>query len=166
MQNNANTIESVGVKGVNMKKRNGFVSNSSSSSFLIGSNNYSNTENAIIQNFEKIFAAGPDDNNVNALVSTFKTELAYEFDYGNIETTTWRSLDELREYIKREWYNDFNADIDEDIGVHKALFEKWKYVHEVSFADSGDGGSKLTTILRNCFPHNFISDEIEIRIWD
>jgi len=150
-----------------MKIRNGFVSNSSSSSFIIGSNNPKIKE-LLIEQFDKIFTS--DSWPAKDLITAFKNELEIELDYGEYDIKTWKSYDNLKSHIRNDWlgYSDDLTDeeVEEDSQIHKALFENWKYVHEITFADNGDGGSKISAVMKDCFPYNFKNESLEIKLWE
>jgi len=144
-----------------MKIRSGFVSNSSSSSFIIGSND-EKCDETIIKNFEEIFTA---DSYASDLINAIKNQLENEFDYGEIDTKTWHNIDEVKGHIRNDYWEDISEEeIEGESLIYKDMFEDWKYVHEITFADGGDGGSRITAAMRASFPHNFKNENIEIKL--
>ena len=142
-----------------MKIRNGFVSNSSSSSFVIGSNE--NFHDTLEHNFAEWFPA--EHERTKEFIKLLAEEMGWEFEcYDHHETiTSWKSY--VDHY--RNSYGDWNEEIPkEEVAFYKPLFDKWKYVHFVSIPSSGDGGTRLSAALRYSFPKEFISDKCEVYI--
>ena len=142
-----------------MKIRNGFVSNSSSSSFVIGSNE--NFHNTLENNFVDWFPA--ENERTKELIKLLAEEIGWEFDsYDHHETlSSWESyIDKYR----NDW-GEYNEELpEEEVTFYKPLFDKWKYVHFLSIPSSGDGGTRLSAALRFSFPKEFINDKCEVKV--
>jgi len=135
------------------------VSNSSSSSFIVGSNE--TLENTIKKNFIKWFPS------TNEITTNFLQTLANEicWDIYNWDSST-ESFETWKDFVKNEERHMYSGyEMSEDtIKRYKPFFEKWKYVHLLSIPSSGDGGTRLSCALRNTFPRNFENEDCEIKI--
>jgi len=126
-----------------MKKRNGFVSNSSSSSFIVCHNT-----RLVDGAFDEIFKVeGQFANLLKELGRQLYDDLQYNCD-GHIET--YSSYTSWEDHYKNDYYSEGPSK--EEAEQYKAFFDKWKYVSRIRIPGGGDGGTSLTHIMRDEFP--------------
>jgi len=142
-----------------MKIRNGFVSNSSSSSFVIGSNE--KLDKTLKENFTEFFPA--ENERTKEFIKLLADEIDWEFEsYDGHETMeTWKEYEKYH----RDGWGQYNEEIpEEDIKLYKPFFDNWKYVHFIRIPSDGDGGTRLSQALRYAFPREYKSEKCEIKI--
>jgi len=147
-----------------MKIRKGFVSNSSSSSFLIGTNEES-LEKTLTEEFTKLF---PAEGITKEFIEAIAEHATYEmFCHTDYDTKTWSCLASVRDHYLNEYYRydiEHRDQVEEDIINYKDLFENWKYVHHIAIPDRGCGGTSLSSALRATFPREYKSENMEIKL--
>jgi len=142
-----------------MKIRMGFVSNSSSSSFIIGSN--TTLEKTLSENFAEWFPA--ENERTKDFIRRIANELSWDISYWDSCGT--ESFENWKDFCKNEEQNMYSGyEMSQDtIDLYKPFFEKWKYVHVLSIPSDGDGGTRLSQVLRYTFPRNFSNKNCEIK---
>jgi hypothetical protein len=142
-----------------MKIRHGFVSNSSSSSFVIGSNEQ--LDDTIEKNLSEIFPS--NDERTQGFFELLAREISWEMDMWG-EHETWDSWNDFC----KDWLTDgYIGEMPEDvIQFFKPFFDKWKYVHELRIPSNGDGGTRLSQVFRYAFPREFENANCQIKIDD
>jgi len=139
-----------------MKIRTSFVSNSSSSSFIVGSN-CSSFEQTIEDNWEEIF---PAHGAARMLIRELRRYAVYELEDHN----TWPDWNSFLVHVKNNWWSEGLTE--ECEAIWKPFFDNWKFVHEVTIKDGGDGGGRIEGALRTAMPKEFKDKNIEIKFWN
>jgi hypothetical protein len=140
-----------------MKIRKGFVSNSSSSSFIIASN--LSIRETLEQEWENIFPAR--DTSTIAFMKELKNRSIEELLEWEREPITWSSFAQWNEAFLKDFRCSPRK---EEMNTYTNLFNKWKYVHEISIPGDGDGGNFLLQALRDSFPKDYCGQNVEIMI--
>jgi len=142
-----------------MKIRNGFVSNSSSSSFIIGSND--RIEDTMKKNFSKWFPA--TDERTKDFIQRIANELGWEIGMWDSNSESFETWKDFVKHEERNMYSGYEMSED-TIKKYKPFFEKWKYVHIIDIPSDGDGGTRLSQALRYTFPREFENEDCEVKI--
>jgi len=143
-----------------MKIRTGFVSNSSSSSFIVASND-ENVQTTLTGHWDEMFAS--DNEHTNRFMKNIGPYAVDEIFDGDGFNDSWSNLRDLIHDYERDNYD---AMSDTDKKFYEDLFSRWKYVHEITIGDTGDGYGRISTALRRSFPRNYKSDNIEVVLID
>lgn len=142
-----------------MKIRSGFVSNSSSSSFLIGTN--SDEFTTLMEKSFPIIFEGKTEQSIK-FIENLASDVAYDL---CDEITLFKNIGEAEFYLREDcWLDD--EGMQEEINKFKELFENWDFVYKLCVKDGGEGGTQLTSALRSSFPHYFKNSQLEIKYWD
>ena len=137
-----------------MKIRIGFVSNSSSSSFLIASND--DLEEVLRKIWNDFFNTNED--RIKFFIDHLFKKILDEIKFEEITHETWDSLKNFEIELKERWVETSDIEF-----IWKPLFEKWKYVHELTIPDRGQGGSHISEIIINFLSKSFSSKEYELK---
>lgn len=145
-----------------VKIRTGFVSNSSSSSFIIGANT-DDLETVLYKNFKYLFPA--DNDNTKTFIEYISCFAASDLVKDSIH---WSSLQEFETEFKvnrgkilqggvRIPYNPY-FDI-------SPFFEKWNHVFLIDIPTESCGGTALMDAMNAGFPEDFKNDDLEITLY-